>query len=232
MTSDPRPAPYLSVVVPALNEAEVITETLSALQPLRARGAEIIVVDGGSTDGTPAIAAPLADRILRAERGRAAQQNAGAAAARGKVVLFLHADTRLPEGADHAVRAALIGGGRGWGRFDLRLSGRHPLLRVVERLISLRSRLTGIATGDQAIFVRRELFERVGGFPEIPLMEDLALSRLLRRVSRPACIRRPVVTSSRRWESRGIARTVLLMWRLRFEYWLGVDPLRLAERYR
>lgn len=232
MKSEPPAAPFLSVIVPALNEAEGIAETLRALGPLRERGAEVVVVDGGSTDATRETAAPLADRVLRAERGRALQQNAGAAAARGEVLLFLHADTRLPEGADEAVRTALSRAGACWGRFDVRLSGSRPVLRVVERLISLRSHLSGIATGDQAIFVRRELFARVGGFPEIPLMEDVALSRLLRRAGRPARVRRPVVTSSRRWERRGVWRTIFLMWRLRLEYWLGADPLRLAERYR
>lgn len=224
--------PALSIVVPTLNEAEGIARTLGALQPLRARGCEVIVVDGGSTDGTPEMAAPLADRVLRAERGRGRQQNAGARAARGEVLLFLHADTRLPEAADRRVLDGVRGSGRGWGRFDVRLSGRHPLLRVVERGISLRSRLTGIATGDQAIFVRREWLAAVGGFPEVPLMEDVALSRALRRLGRPLCLRDAVVTSSRRWESRGVVRTVLLMWRLRLAYSLGVDPARLAERYR
>jgi rSAM/selenodomain-associated transferase 2 len=233
MRSESYPVHSLSVIIPTLNEAESIGETLGTLEPLRARGAEVVVVDGGSTDGTWETAAPLADRVIHARRGRAVQQNAGAAIARGEVVLFLHADTRLPDRADEAVQAALDATGGCWGRFDVRLSGSHPLLRVLERLISLRSRLSGIATGDQAIFVRRECFQRIGGFPQIPLMEDVALSRLLKkRAGRPVCIRQPVVTSSRRWERRGIARTILLMWRLRFEYWLGADPLRLAERYR
>lgn len=221
----------ISVVVPALDEAAEIAATLSALAPLRGRGHEVIVVDGGSTDGTPELAAPLADRVVRSARGRAAQQNAGAREARGGVLLFLHADTRLAEGADRAVLEGLRRSGRGWGRFDVRLSGGHPALRVVERMISLRSRATGIATGDQAIFVRREWFEAAGGFPEIPLMEDVALSRALKRRGRPLCLRESVVTSSRRWEERGIARTILLMWRLRLAYALGADPERLARKY-
>ena len=221
----------LSVIVPALNEAEGIAATLASLQPLRARGHEVLVVDGGSTDGTPERAAPLADRVLRSAPGRALQQNAGARAATGDVLLFLHADTRLPAGAERRVLEG-VAAGRGWGRFDVRLTGRHPLLRVVERMISLRSRLTGIATGDQAIFVRRDWFEAAGGFSEIPLMEDVALSRALRRRGRPLCLRDPVTTSSRRWESRGIVRTIVLMWRLRLAYALGADPRRLAELYR
>lgn len=233
MSRAPAPSPRLSIIIPTLDEASGITATLGALAPLRARGAaEVIVADGGSSDGTPALAAPLADIVLRAPPGRARQQNAGAAAARGRVLLFLHADTRLPPDADRLVAAALAEGRAGWGRFDVRLSGRQPLLRAVERMISLRSRLSGVATGDQGIFVRRDWFERVGGFPEIPLMEDVALSRALKQLGRPACLRSCVVTSSRRWEARGIWRTIWLMWRLRFAYWRGVDPAELTARYR
>ncbi|HEX7240411.1 MAG TPA: TIGR04283 family arsenosugar biosynthesis glycosyltransferase, partial [Longimicrobiaceae bacterium] len=218
----------LSVVVPALDEAEGIAAALAPLQGMRARGCEVIVVDGGSTDGTPEAAAPLADRVLRSPRGRARQQNAGAREARGEVLLFLHADTRLPEDADRSVLEGLARSGRGWGRFDVRLTGRHPALRVVERMISLRSRATGIATGDQAMFARREWLDAAGGFPEIPLMEDVALSRALRRRGPPLCLRDAVLTSSRRWETRGVFRTILLMWRLRLAYYFGADPERLA----
>jgi rSAM/selenodomain-associated transferase 2 len=224
--------PRLSIIVPALNEADGIASTLHALAPFRARGAEVVVADGGSTDGTVYAARPLADRVVVSEQGRARQQNAGATVARGGVLLFLHADTRLPEDADVLVLDGLTRSGRGWGRFDVRLTGRHPALRVVERMISLRSRVSGIATGDQAMFVRRDVWERVGGFPDIPLMEDVALSRMLKRTGRPLCISRPVTTSSRRWETRGITRTILLMWRLRLQYWLGAEPSKLAERYR
>lgn len=219
-------------MVPTLNEAGEIGAALEALQPLRERGAEVIVVDGGSADGTAKLAAPLADRVLTSEAGRARQQNAGAREARGEILLFLHADTRLPLGSDGLILEGLAGSGRGWGRFDVRLSGAHPALRVVERMISWRSRLTGMASGDQAIFVRRPLFHSVGGFPEIPLMEDLALSRALKRLGPPLCLRERVTTSSRRWERGGIARTILLMWRLRLAYYRGADPAELAERYR
>jgi rSAM/selenodomain-associated transferase 2 len=228
----PPPRVPLSIIIPTLDEGEAIADTLAALQPLRARGCEVIVADGGSADDTVALARPLADAVLPSPPGRARQQNAGAAVAAGEVLLFLHADTRLPDGADARVVDGLSRSGRGWGRFDVRLSGRHPMLRVIERMMGLRSRLSGIATGDQAIFVRREWFRAVGGFPEIPLMEDVALSQALKRRGRPLCLRETVTTSSRRWERRGVYRTMALMWRLRLAYWLGADPAVLADRYR
>ena len=226
------PQPRLSIIIPALNEAQGIGATLRALEPLRRRGHEVIVVDGGSVDATASIARPLADEVVECAAGRARQQNLGAAAARGGVLLFLHADTRLPEDADALVLGGLEASGRGWGRFDVRLTGRHPMLRLVERMIGVRSRLSGIATGDQAMFVRRDWFQRAGGFPQIPLMEDVALSKALLRLGRPLCIRRPVTTSSRRWEQRGVWRTMVLMWRLRWAFWRGADPADLAARYR
>jgi len=217
----------LTVVVPALNEAAGIARCLGAAAPLRARGHEVVVVDGGSTDATVRLAAPLADRVIAAPRGRAMQMNAGAAAAAGDALLFLHADTLLPPDADRAVLAALAE--RSWGRFDIAIDSDDPRLAVIAFFINRRSRLTGIATGDQAIFVRREAF---AGFPEIALMEDVAFSRAMRRRGAPACLRERVATSGRRWESRGVLRTVWLMWRLRLEFALGADPARLAERYR
>jgi rSAM/selenodomain-associated transferase 2 len=220
----------LSIIIPCLNEAAVITDALRALRPLRAAGHEVIVVDAGEDD-TAALAAPLADLVIRAPRGRAVQMNHGAAVAHGDVLLFLHADTLLPESAASLMSEGLKRSGRQWGRFDVRLSGRHPLLRVVERAMGLRSRLTGIATGDQAIFVGRELFERAGGYPEIALMEDVALSKRLRRESRPLALRACVLTSSRRWERNGVLRTILLMWWLRLRYFLGTDPADLARAY-
>ncbi len=212
------------------DESEVIAGALEWLQPLREAGHEVVVVDAGD-DGTTERAAPLADRVIRAPRGRAVQMNRGAAVARGEVLLFLHADTRLPDGAVGTVLEGMRRSGRRWGRFDVRLSGRHPLLRVVERAMSIRSRLTGIATGDQAIFVERDLFERLGGFPEIALMEDIALSKRLKREGRPLCLNAGVVTSSRRWERDGVLRTILLMWWLRLRYFVGADPADLARAY-
>jgi len=184
----------------------------------------VIVVDGGSTDGTAELAVGLSDRLLKSAKGRAVQMNAGAGAASGDALLFLHADTRLPANADRDVLAALERAA--WGRFDVRIEGRHPLLPVVAAAMNLRSRLTGIATGDQAIFVRREAFR---GFPEIPLMEDVAFSASMSE--RPACLRQKALTSGRRWERSGVLRTVLLMWLLRFLYALGVPPARLARDY-
>ena len=219
----------LTIVVPVLNEAAIIAAALAALAPLRARGAEIIVADGGSRDGTAQLAGPFADRVITVPRGRGAPMNAGAALGTGDALLFLHADTSLPDGADRLIDAALAH--RAWGRFDLRIAGRHPLLAVVARMINLRSRLTGIATGDQAIFVSRKAFEAVGGFPDLPLMEDIAISRRLKRLCRPFCIATPAVTSGRRWERNGVIRTILLMWRLRLSYYLGVEPALLAELY-
>lgn len=220
----------LSIIMPVLDEAQQIAARLQALQPLRAQGMELIVADGGGSDGTAQLAAPLADRVLAARRGRAAQMNAGAAASHGRVLLFLHADTALPETALPAIRQA-IADGASWGRFDVRIDGRHPLLRIVERMMNWRSRLSGIATGDQAIFVRREVFESLGGYPELPLMEDIALCAALRRQAAPACLREIVTTSARRWEKHGVLRTILLMWRLRAAWFLGADPADLARRY-
>jgi rSAM/selenodomain-associated transferase 2 len=221
----------LSIVVPALNEAAGIGAALEVLAPLRAAGHEVVVIDGGSDDGTPDLAAPRADRVAAAPRGRASQMNAGARLATGDVLLFLHADTRLPPRAERQVLEGLAGSGRAWGRFDVRIDGRHPLLRVVAGLMNARSRWTGIATGDQAIFVRRDAFAAVGGFPPLPLMEDVALSAALKRVSPPLCLRERVVTSGRRWESRGVVRTVCLMWWLRLAYFLGASPERLSRIY-
>lgn len=220
----------ISIVVPALNEAGQIVGTLLPLQAARRAGHELIVVDGGSSDDTMKLAAPLADRVIGASRGRARQMNRGAAAARGDIVWFVHADTQVAEDGYLQVAAA-IAGGAAWGRFDVRLSGRRATLRMVEALMNRRSRLTGIATGDQGIFVRREAFRQVGGFADIPLMEDIALSAALRRLGRPACLAGPVITSSRRWERDGIWRTIGLMWWLRLRYWLGADPADLHRQY-
>ena len=222
----------LSIIIPALNEAATILATLECLQPLRSAGHELIVVDGGSTDGTPDLAAGLVDVLLQAPRGRARQMNAGARVAAGEIVWFLHADTLPPAQAGMLIDAALTRSGRQWGWFNVRLSGDRWLLRVVERFMNTRSRLSGIATGDQGLFVRRDLFEKLGGFPEIDLMEDVALCHVLKRQGPPLCLDATLLTSSRRWEQRGIVRTIVLMWGLRLAYALGMSPVRLARWYR
>jgi rSAM/selenodomain-associated transferase 2 len=222
---------WLSIVVPVLDEAGELPGRLPALQALAGEGAEVLIVDGGSTDDTVALARAAGLHVLAAPRGRARQMNAGAARAQGDVLLFLHADTQLPDGAA-ALVAKHIATGHCWGRFDVRIAGRPALLRLVAGMMNLRSRVTGIATGDQALFVTRATFDRVGGFPDQPLMEDIEICRRLRRLAAPACIATPVTTSGRRWESRGVWRTILLMWRLRWDYWRGVPAGQLAARYR
>jgi rSAM/selenodomain-associated transferase 2 len=221
----------LSIIMPVLDEATVIAGALEALARYRSNGAEAIVVDGGSRDGTPEIARPHADRVVAAPRGRGSQMNAGAAVARGDVLMFLHADTRLPPDADQLVLAGLTNSGRAWGRFDVAIDGHEPLLRVVAQLINMRSRLTRIATGDQAMFMTRAAFAEVGGFPDVPLMEDIILSARLKRLSRPLCLGQRVTTSARRWRAHGVLRTVVTMWRLRLAFWLGAEPAALARRY-
>lgn len=221
----------LSIVVPVLEEADRIGAALAALAPLRRAGHEVIAVDGGSTDGTSRLAAAQADRVLASPRGRAAQMNVGACVATGDALLFLHADCRLPAGADEAIAGAL-GCGRRWGRFDVALEGGSPALPMVAAMMNARSAATGICTGDQALFVERAAFEAIGGFPPIALMEDVAISRLLKdRAGPPARLRERVVASGRRWDRDGAWPTIRSMWSLRWAYWRGADPCDLARRY-
>ena len=223
--------PDISIIVPALNEEGNVEGALAALAPLRTSRAEVILADGGSTDRTVELARPLCDRLVVAPRGRAAQMNAGAEVASGDILLFLHLDTSLPVDALERIRSGLRTTGRAWGRFDVRILGAHPLLPIVATLMNMRSRATGIATGDQAIFVMRETFRRVSGFPAIALMEDIALSRRLKRESPPLCLAAKASTSGRRWDRNGFWRTIFLMWRLRLSYFLGADPGDLARAY-
>ncbi|MDH3900656.1 MAG: TIGR04283 family arsenosugar biosynthesis glycosyltransferase [Gammaproteobacteria bacterium] len=222
----------ISIIVPALNEAGTIETTLRQLQGCRNRGHEVIVVDGGSTDATVQLARSLADRVSHSSPGRACQMQAGADLARGELLWFLHADTRIPGNVCHAIAAALASGKSQWGYFDVQFPERIRLLGLVAWMMNSRSRLTHIATGDQGIFVTRDLFRRVAGFRLIPLMEDIALSRSLKRHSQPACIGMKLTTSSRRWRRHGILRTILLMWSLRFAYFLGISPATLAKYYK
>jgi rSAM/selenodomain-associated transferase 2 len=236
ISADSRPAPDknlpgLSIIVPVYNEAESIEAFLVSVRNSCAVRTQIIVVDGGSTDATATLARPLCDELVPSRKERAAQMNAGARHADATTLWFLHADTRVPEHVDELILDALAGSGRCWGFFNVRLSGNHLMLRIVEHLMNLRSRLTGVATGDRGIFVKRELFDGIGGFPGIALMEDIAISRKLNAAGRPVCLSQKLVTSSRRWEKNGVLRTILLMWKLRLLYFLGVHPDRLVQMY-
>lgn len=215
----------LSIIVPALNEEENIESSLVPLQPLRQKGVEIILVDGGSSDQTCELAAPYVDQLFHSERGRARQMNAGAALASGTYCLFLHADTKLPS------NFSMPCGNVQWGFFSVKFSGAKWPLRIIEWCMNTRSRVSGIATGDQVIFVRGDIFRRLGGYAEIPLMEDIDLCRRLKGISPPILGKGVVTTSSRRWEQRGIVRTVLTMWSLRLAYFMGVSPQYLARQY-
>lgn len=221
----------LSIVIPALNESGNIVATLTPLQTMRAHGAEVILVDGGSIDATAQLAAPLVDRVLTANKGRALQMNAGAAVATGDVLLFLHADSMLPLGADQLILHGLQSESRAWGRFDVSIEGGHFFLPVVAWFMNIRSRLTGVATGDQGLFMTAEAFSRAGGFAKIPLMEDLAMCAALNKGGPPLCLYQKIITSGRRWEKHGVWRTILLMWRLRLAYFFGADPVDLHRIY-
>lgn len=220
----------ISIIIPVLNEEAGLSRLSSQLQSIRQLGHEIIVVDGGSVDNTLVIAYEVTDRVVISKAGRALQMNSGASVASGDVLLFLHADTILPDDAVQVV-SDLAQRKNYWGRFDVRLSSSKYVYRLIEGLMNLRSCITSIATGDQAIFVEKNLFDRVQGFPEIALMEDVAISRRLKKISRPVCIKQRVVTSSRRWETNGVVSTVLLMWKLRLYYYFGVSPEKLNQLY-
>jgi len=223
--------PLLSVVIPVRNEAQALPGLLDDLADLRATGAELILVDGGSSDGTCELALGRVDQLLRTAPGRALQMNAGAAVARGEYLWFVHADTRVSVESLESLQGALKERPL-WGRFDVRLSGPGLALQVIGAMISLRSRLSGVASGDQGIFVARQHFEAMGGYAQMPLMEDLQLCRRLKALARPRCLRPPLSTSSRRWEQHGIWRTVVLMWCLRLAYYCGASPEKLARQYR
>ena len=229
MTTQLKP-PSLSIIIPVLDEAVGIADFLQSLGDMRRDGAEIIVVDGGSSDDTTCLAAPHADRLVSAPKGRGCQMNVGAAAACNSILLFLHADTHLPAAAATVIVRA-IDQGATWGHFDVSIEGTATGLSLVALLMNWRSRLTGIATGDQAIFVTKTAFTATGGFADIPLMEDIDFSRRMRALARPACLPEKVVTSGRRWEKHGVLRTILTMWLLRLRYYFGANPTNLAREY-
>ena len=221
---------FISIIIPTLNEEAAIKNLLQQLQVYRQHGHEVIVVDGGSNDETISISKPLSDKVISSNAGRALQMNNGAALAKNEILWFLHADTLIPDTAIESIQKAL--NKSDWGRFNIKLSGSHFLFRVIETMINLRSCLVGVATGDQGIFVKRETFNSVGGYLEIPLMEDVALSKMLKKLTKPVCIKETLTTSSRRWENNGILKTILLMWRLRLLFWLGVSPTKLSSQYK
>lgn len=222
--------PGLSIIIPCLNEQSSIGDVVNQLQYLRQQGVELIVVDGGSSDNTKSIAEPLVDTLIESKAGRAVQMNAGAEVASGEWLMFLHADTRLPDNTGE-ILDQLKTTDKGWGFFSINLSGSSWVFRVIEWAITCRSRLTSVATGDQTIFVRREVFDSVGGFADIPLMEDVAFTKIMRRQGHALVIDSPVKTSSRRWEDNGVLSTIVLMWQLRLAYFLGVNPVRLKKFY-
>ena len=220
----------LSIIIPVLNEETTLPDALDRLQYLRQQGHEVIVVDGGSRDDSLMLAQQAADNVIVSQPGRAVQMNNGAELATGDVLLFLHADTVLPKAVEQVF--SKIEDEVFWGRFDVRLSGKKLIFRIIETMMNLRSRITSVATGDQVIFVERSLFEKIGGYPEIDLMEDIAISKQLRKICKPVCVRDRVMTSSRRWEDRGAVRTILLMWKLRLYYFFGISPRKLSRMYR
>ncbi len=219
-----------SIIIPTLNEAEGITDLLLTLQALRTH-CQIIIADGGSTDNTQNDSAALVDQFICSNKGRAVQMNTGASYATGEILVFLHADTYLPEQALELIQQGIIAGEL-WGRFDMQLLGQHSMLNIIALMMNWRSRLTGIATGDQVIFVKRSIFQQLGGFPEIALMEDIAISKQLKKLARPYCITAKVKSSARRWEYFGVWRTIFLMWIMRLRYFFGASPDDLARLYR
>jgi len=221
---------FISIIIPTLNEEDVIQALLQQLQTCRQQGHEVIVVDGGSHDNTCSVADSLSDKVISSEAGRALQMNNGATQSRHEILWFLHADTIIPENAIEQIQEAL--NKSDWGRFNVKLSGSHILFRIIETMMNVRSCVSSIATGDQGIFVKRKVFWQVNGYSNIPLMEDVDLSKKLKKLSKPACLKYTLITSSRRWEKNGISSTILLMWKLRFLYWLGVSPEYLARQYR
>ncbi len=221
----------LSIVIPALNEADNILATLKPLQAMRTRGVEIILADGGSADNTTKLAAPMVDRVIKPRKGRAGQMNAGAAIATGDTLLFLHADSILPQDADALIANGLQSASRTWGRFDVTIKGQHFFLPVVAWFMNHRSRLTGIATGDQGLFMTADAFNVAGGFADMPLMEDVAICVALKKSGAPLCLTQRIFTSGRRWEKHGVWRTILLMWRIRLAYFFGADPVALHRAY-
>ncbi|MDH5408079.1 MAG: TIGR04283 family arsenosugar biosynthesis glycosyltransferase [Gammaproteobacteria bacterium] len=221
----------LSFIIPVLNEASNIQKILLPLLYYREQGHEVILVDGGSTDNTIDRAENMVDKVIRTQKGRSTQMNAGAQKANGDVFVFLHADTWLPDQAAEIITHAMNKSPKVWGRFDIKFTGSHWIYRIISTMMNFRSALSGIATGDQCIFVQQSVFEKIGGYADIPLMEDVNISKQLKAFSRPVRVKFPAVTSSRRWEQNGVLRTILLMWYLRASYFFGVSASKLVGKY-
>ena len=223
----------LSIIVPVLNEETTLCHALDAIKPVLSsiNDVELIVVDGGSHDDTLTVAMNYTSHCLSSTKGRASQMNLGAKHASNDILVFLHADTILPNDFQLLISNALSIKNKQWGRFNVKLSGPHIMLRIIETLMNFRSCITSIATGDQVIFVRKSTFEMVSGYSSIPLMEDIELSKKLKNHSRAICIKNPVTTSSRRWEINGFFKTIMLMWKLRFLYFMGVPAKKLISSY-
>jgi len=222
----------LSIIIPVINEGDKLLPTLESLSQLKNCDHEIIMVDGGSQDNTIEISRPYVDTIITSEKGRARQMNLGAKKSSGDILWFLHADSLIPDNAYNIICNSLQKTHRVWGRFNIRLSGSKWAFRVIEKLINTRSRLTKVATGDQGIFVLRSKFEKLNGYSDMPLMEDIDFSKRFKKLSPPVCLNDTIITSSRRWESNGVISTVLLMWYLRFAYFMGTPAEKLAHKYR
>jgi len=221
---------FISIIIPALNEEDSIKPLLQQLQKIREQGHEVIVVDGGSADKTVSLSELLADKVIASSAGRAIQMNKGASGSKNDILWFLHADSLIPEDAIKHIQQAL--NNKPWGRFNIHLSGKNIVFRIIGSMMNLRSCLTGMVTGDQGIFIDKLLFNKTGGFPNIPLMEDIAMSKNLNKISRPACVKVKLITSGRRWEKNGILSTVFLMWKLRFLFWIGVSADKIALQYK
>lgn len=221
----------LSIIIPTYNESQSIENTLISLMHLIEAGHEVIIVDGGSEDDTVSICKKYTGNVLLASKGRANQMNCGAQKASKDILVFLHADTILPDNAAYQIINALSLSNSKWGHFKVKLNGENRLLRIIEFLMNTRSCFTGIVTGDQTMFIRRTLFEIIHGYKNIPLMEDVEISKSLKKYSMPICMKSSVISSSRRWETKGYLRTIFLMWKLRLLYFLGVSAKKLVKLY-